>query len=221
MVDQPAGHFHGIFRALDLIGERWTLRIIRDLLVSPRRYTDLRNGEPPIPANTLAARLRELEEAGIVGRRVLPRPANAIVYELTDRGKGLEGIIIALGRWGATALSAGTDPDPVTTDSLVIAMRTMFDPAARPDLEAVFELRVGEIAATLRVRRGTLDAAPGAADGADLVIHTGQQLAPILTGELDAAEAVKTGAMRIVGDPALLTAFLEVFHFETSPAEHR
>ncbi|WP_433042296.1 winged helix-turn-helix transcriptional regulator [Dactylosporangium sp. CS-033363] len=216
MVDRTAGHFNGITRALDLVGERWTLRIIRDLLVSPRRYTDLRNGEPPIPTNTLAARLRELEAEGIVGRRVLPRPANAVVYELTDRGKGLEGIIIALGRWGARALTSGGEPDPLTTDTLVIAMRTMFDPFARQELDAVFELHVGEVAATLCVRHGVLETAPGVTGGADLVIHTGQELAAILTGELDPQEALRSGVLRLDGDHSLLAPFLAAFHFESS-----
>lgn len=224
MVDRAAGHFNGIFRALDLVSERWTLRIIRDLLVAPRRYTDLRTGTPLIPANTLATRLRELEEAGIVDRRILPRPANAVVYELTHRGKGLESIIIALGRWGATALDSGDGLDPVTTDSLVIAMRTMFDPVACAALTAVFELHVGEIVVTLRVTPGALRAAPGPAEPtsrADLVIHAGQQLAPLLTGELEAAEAVRAGVIRIEGDPALLAAFLQTFHFETPATAER
>ena len=93
------GQYCGFARALELVGERWALLIVRDLLVGPRRFTDLRHGLPRIPTNVLAERLKELEEAGIVQRRVLPRPQSAVVYELTPYGANLEESVMALGRW--------------------------------------------------------------------------------------------------------------------------
>src|SRR3712207_8023400 len=91
----------GVARALDHVGERWALLIVRDLLLGPKRFTDLRRGLPRVPSNVLSARLKELEQSGIVRRRVLPPPAASAVYELTPYGQELEDIVLRLGRWGA------------------------------------------------------------------------------------------------------------------------
>src|SRR6202008_1285628 len=109
MKKRAYGQFCGLVKALERVGERWALLIVRDLLVGPRRYTDLRQGLPKIPTNILSTRLKELEEAGIVRRRVLPRPSGAVVYELTEYGAALEEPVIALSRWGARAM---TEPGP-------------------------------------------------------------------------------------------------------------
>src|SRR5579864_4500846 len=98
------GQFCGLARALELVGERWALLIIRDLLVGPRRFTDLRRGLPRIATNVLAERLKELEEGGVVRRRLLPRPAASVVYELTEYGSQLEAAVTQLGLWGARAM---------------------------------------------------------------------------------------------------------------------
>src|SRR5688572_3869489 len=98
------GQFCGVARAVEMVGERWAMLIVRDLLVSPKRYTDLREGLPRIPTNILSVRLKELEDAGVVRRRVLPRPSGSVVYALTDYGTELEDIVLALGRWGAKSL---------------------------------------------------------------------------------------------------------------------
>src|SRR5687768_11248838 len=104
MTTKTYGQYCGVARALELVGERWALLIIRDLLVGPKRYTDLRAGLPKIPTNVLATRLKELEQAALVVRRVQPRPSGAIVYELTEYGADLEEVVLALGRWGARSL---------------------------------------------------------------------------------------------------------------------
>src|SRR5438105_13875410 len=93
----------GIARALDLIGERWALLVVRELLLGPKRFTDLRAGLPHVGPDILAQRLRELEQTGVVRRGKLPPPASARVYELTDRGLSLEPVVLALGRWGSQA----------------------------------------------------------------------------------------------------------------------
>src|SRR5437764_13643685 len=95
------GQFCGLARALELVGERWAMLIVRDLLVGPRRFTDLSRGLPRIPTNILSERLKELEDAGVVHRRVLPRPIGSVVYELTAYGADLEDAVKLLGRWGA------------------------------------------------------------------------------------------------------------------------
>src|ERR671933_1041184 len=104
MTSRSYDQFCGIARALDLVGERWALLIVRDLILGPKRFTDLRRGLPGIGTNVLAARLKELERGGVIRRRTLPPPAASVVYELTEYGRALEGPLLALGRWGATSM---------------------------------------------------------------------------------------------------------------------
>src|ERR1700736_6026184 len=98
------GQYCGFSRALEVVGERWALLIVRDLLVGPKRFTDLQRGLPGIPSNVLTTRLKEFEESGIVLRRVLPRPGRGVAYELTEYGAELEEIVVRLGQWGARAM---------------------------------------------------------------------------------------------------------------------
>src|ERR1041384_1394007 len=126
MAARSYGQYCGVTPAVELIGERWAMLIVRDLLVGPRRYTDLRQGLPRIPTNILSARLKEMEEAGIVQRRVLPRPSGAVVYELTEYGAELEEVVLGLGRWGAKALGEPGDDEIVTVDSMIMALRSTF-----------------------------------------------------------------------------------------------
>src|ERR687889_2611556 len=129
--------------ALDLVGERWALLVVRELVLGPKRFTDLRAGLPNVSPNVLAQRLRELEAAGVVRRRKLPPPAASRVYELTPWGEELEPVIIRLGRWGARSPLRPRDAE-LGVDSLVLSLRTMFDPVAAEGLEASYELRLGE-----------------------------------------------------------------------------
>src|SRR5215207_4227883 len=109
MTKRAYGQFCGLARALEIVGERWALLIVRDLIVGPKRFTDLQRGLPRIPTSVLAARLKELEAFGAIRRRVLPRPAGSVVYELTEYGAALEDSVLSLGRWGARALG---EPQP-------------------------------------------------------------------------------------------------------------
>ncbi|HEU5481442.1 MAG TPA: helix-turn-helix domain-containing protein, partial [Candidatus Tumulicola sp.] len=130
MSKRTYGQYCGFARALELVGERWALMIVRDLLVEPKRFSDLQRGLPGIPTNILTARLKELEQSDIVRRRLLPRPSGAVVYELTETGRGLEAPVHALGAWGAKLLGDPRSHEIVTPDSLVTALRTTFQPAA-------------------------------------------------------------------------------------------
>ncbi len=132
-VKRSYGDSCGIARALDAVGERWALLIVRELLLGPKRFTDLRAGLPRIGPDMLAARLRELELAGVVTQRRLAPPAARTVYELTPDGRQLEPVLHALGRWGSRR-ALGPDPPPLSPDAVVVAMQTMFepDPAAPP-----------------------------------------------------------------------------------------
>jgi DNA-binding HxlR family transcriptional regulator len=211
------GQYCGFARALEIVGERWALLIIRDLLVGPRRFTDLRRGLPRIPTNILAERLKELEHAGVVRRRALPRPSGSIVYELTERGRGLDDIVLGLGRWGAGSLGDPRPGEIVTPDSLVMALRTAFRPRAAGTLRADFEIRLGEIVVHARVHEGTLEAGAGPLPGPDLVIETGPALRALMAGEIGVAEAIEEGLVHLCGDQDLLPMFVEVFHIDPSP----
>ena len=125
----------GIARALDLVGERWALLVVRELMLGPKRFTDLRAGLPQLSPDVLAQRLRELEQAGVVSRRKLAPPAGARVYELTERGRELEAVVIQLGRWGSSA-PFPAEHGELSADALMIALKTTFDPAAAAGLDA-------------------------------------------------------------------------------------
>src|SRR5690554_36785 len=124
MAARNYGQYCGVTTALELVGERWALLIVRDLLVGPRRYTDLKSGLPRIPTNILSTRLKELQEADIVRRVALAHCG--LVYELTELGRGLEDVVLALGRWGFKSMGAPAEGDVITNDSMTMAFRTAF-----------------------------------------------------------------------------------------------
>lgn len=201
----------GIARALDLVGERWTLLVVRELVLGAKRFTDLRAGLPGISADVLTQRLRELEAAGVVARRTLPLPAAAHIYELTDRGQGLEPALHALGRWGSqTALPA--EAPPLSADAAVVALQTMFDPASAGDIDAAYGLRLGDRYFSIRVGNRRLHARQGTDDGAVATIatDTGTLVAVLWHGRvLD--EAIATGSLSIDGDRAAAHRLLGSF----------
>jgi DNA-binding HxlR family transcriptional regulator len=205
------GQFCGLARALELVGERWALLIVRDLLVGPRRFTDLREGLPRIPTNVLSERLKQLEQARVVRRRVLPRPAAYVVYELTEYGSQLDDVVRRLGLWGAQCLGTPRDGEIVTSDSLIIALRSTFVPEAAKNTRVSFELRVGPIVVHARVTDGNVEAGAGSLPDADLVIETGPAIKDLMTGELSPAEAIDGGIVRVHGDARLLARFAKTF----------
>jgi DNA-binding HxlR family transcriptional regulator len=212
------GQYCGFARALEVVGERWALLIVRDLIVGPKRFTDLLRGLAGIPSNVLTARLKELEEAGVARRRVLPRPARAVVYELTEYGLELEPVVIELGRWGAKALGDPRPDETVTVDSLVTALRTTFHPEAARGFSAAYELRMGEVVLHARVDDGRVNVAEGPVPGPDLVIEAGPGIRALMAGELSPAGAIENGTVHLTGDPKLLTRFAEIFRIDPMPA---
>src|SRR5919108_5944825 len=146
----------GIAHALDLVGERWALLVVRELLLGPKRFTDLRAGLPNASPNVLSQRLRELEHATIVRRRKLPPPAGSSVYELTEWGRDLKPIVITLGAWAVRSPSFPRDA-PVGTDSVILALGTFFDGEAAGDLDARYELRLGQHTFHVRIADGAIE----------------------------------------------------------------
>jgi DNA-binding HxlR family transcriptional regulator len=205
------GQFCGVTRALEIVGERWALLIIRDLLVSPKRFTDLRQGLPRIPTNILSTRLKELEEAGVVRRRVLPRPSGAVVYELTEYGQELDEIVMALGRWGARRLGEPGPEDIITEDSMVMAMRSTFHPEAAVGRNTRYQLNLGEVAIHMDIDNGNLEVGRGVRPDRDIVIEAGPVIKALMAGEITPDEALADGSVTITGNPDLLKQFAETF----------
>src|SRR5581483_9334704 len=132
----------GIARALDLVGERWALLLVRELLLGPKRFTDLREGLPGASPNVLAQRLRDLEAGGVLQRRRLGPPASVQVYELTGWGRDLEPVLLELGRWGRRSPVKRTGA--LGVDALLVALKTTFDPASAPRTARPYQLRIGD-----------------------------------------------------------------------------
>ena len=197
--------------ALDLVGERWALLVVRELLLGPKRFTDLRGGLPNVSPNVLAQRLRELERAGVVRRRKLAPPAASRVYELTDWGLELEPVITQLGRWGARSPSRPRDA-ALGVDSLILSFRTMFDPRAAVGLSASYELHLDEDVFRVAVSDGRFEVARGEAEQPDATIEAGSAtLATLVYEGRPLAEALRSGDLRIEGDESAVERFLTLF----------
>jgi DNA-binding HxlR family transcriptional regulator len=197
--------------ALDLVGERWALLVVRELLLGPKRFTDLRAGLPGVSPNVLAQRLRELEGVGVVRRRRLPPPAASKVYELTEWGAELEPVIVRLGRWGARSPSKPRDA-VLGVDSLILSFRTMFDPLAAGSLKATYELRLGEDVFRAVVDEGRFEIVRGYPERPDAIIETDAgTLAALVYGDRELAEALRSGDMKIEGDESAVARFLTLF----------
>ncbi len=211
IVKRTYGQYCGFARALELVGERWALLIVRDLLIGPKRFGEIQRGLPGIPTNILTARLNELEDSELVARRVLARPAKGVAYELTDAGRALEDVVLALGRWGAQHLGEPRPGETITEDSIAMALRTTFRPEAAGKARLTYVLRMGDIEVHARVRDGSITVGRGGVDKPNLVIETGPALRALLAGEITPAEALKKRLVRITGDPKLLDRFVHMF----------
>ena len=197
--------------ALDLVGERWALLVVRELLLGPKRFTDLRAGLPGVSPNVLAQRLRELERAGVVRRRKLPPPAASRVYELTDWGEELEPVIVSLGRWGARSPYKPRDA-ALGVDSLILSFRTMFDPQAADGLDASYELRLGEDVFRALVTNCRFEIVRGDAERPDATIEANAgTLATLVYDGRELAEAMRSDDVKIQGDESAVKRFLTLF----------
>jgi DNA-binding HxlR family transcriptional regulator len=201
----------GVARALDVVGERWALLVVRELVLGPKRFTDLRDGLPHVGPDILSQRLRELERADVLRRRKLPPPAGSRVYELTVRGRELEPVVLALGRWGSRAPFPAGEAQ-IGVDATIIALKTLFDPLAADGLSASYELRLGEQRFHAEVADGRLTLARGDADRPDATIQTEPAtLATLLWHGRRLSEALRSGDVEIEGSRPALTRFLGLF----------
>jgi DNA-binding HxlR family transcriptional regulator len=204
-----------VCHALDLVGERWSLVIVRELLKGPKRYTDLIDGMPGVGTNILAARLRDLEAGGIVQKRKLPPPAASTVYELTDYGRELEEPLYALARWGARSLPPPVKGEDFYPDWGLNAFAALLDPHAARGLTATYVVRVADDVYTVRLEDSTVDVEVGAADDVDLDFSTDREtFFGLASGELDPRAVLAGGDVTVeTGKPADLERFFSIFNF--------
>jgi len=211
--------FCGVARALDLVGERWALLVVRDLLIAPKRFTELQEGLPGIPTNVLTSRLRELEDAGIVRRRAQAQPGRGVVYELTDYGRELEEPVLQLGFWGAKALGAPETGDFVSMTALALALRGAFHPEKARGPQRLYELRVDGKSLRIAVKAGRVTVPASSPGEPDLVLEAGAGVfSELFAGRLDVDTARTSGRLRLEGDRAEARRLFEMFRLPT-PAD--
>ncbi len=219
MSSRTYGQFCGVARALEIIGERWSLLIVRDLVLGPKRFTELQTGLPKIPASTLSARLNELEQAGVLRRRLLPQLDAAVVYELTEYGSELDQIVLDLGLWGARSLKRQAPEEVFTLDAAILGLYTTFQSEKAKGIHVHYELRyAGDMIVHAIVEDGALKVTDGLHPDADIVIEPrGPVFKELMTGELSPAEATRSGQVSIEGAFEYLELFTELFHIPAAP----
>jgi DNA-binding HxlR family transcriptional regulator len=201
----------GIARALDVVGERWALLVVRELLFGPKRFADLHRGLPGMSQNVLTQRLRDLEDGGVlIRRRALP-PAAGSVYELSDHGRDLEPVLLALGRWGSPLQPGPDSASELSPDALVTALRTTFDPVAAEGLDGTVRLDLPTDAFVLTVRNGRLGAARGDTAADAVLAGSVRTIQDLVFNERPLDDATRNSDARVGGDTELLKRFLTLF----------
>jgi DNA-binding HxlR family transcriptional regulator/putative sterol carrier protein len=203
---RPYDQHCSLAHALDLVGERWTLLIVRELLAGPRRYSDLAAGLVTVPTNMLASRLKQLESSGLIRQRRMSPPAQAVVvYELTELGEDLGASVVELARWGMRTLPATRDGRPFQSHWLVVALRARFEPQAAAGVEESYEFRIdGDDTLHFEVSGGEGAAGVGpASDPAVVVAADTDTFLELSAGAITPVEAIERGA-RIEGDAAAI-----------------
>jgi DNA-binding HxlR family transcriptional regulator len=201
-----------VARSLDIVGERWTMLIVRDLLVGPKRYKDLLEGLPGIGTNLLAQRLRELEANGVIERVTLPPPAAATVYRLSAKGMGLEPVVFALGRWGFEFLGQPRAADAMLPDPFILSLRASFDPKAMPRLEERYGFRIGDRLYEVEVSKGRCATREGITGRPSATFTSdAATLFALRRREITPKQAIANGKVGVEGDPRALDRFVTAF----------
>lgn len=202
--------------ALDLIGERWAMLVVRELMLGPRRFSDLRGALPGISANVLTQRLEGLEATGILVRRTLPPPVRAKVYELTPWGYEMEPIFQTMGRWAAR--SPHHDPgQPLSAVSLFMSMRTMIDGARAEGFVGRFAFVIRGEVYLVRIRDQEVRVQRDLRTSADLALEDAviegepEAMAAVIYGGQPLEQMERAGAVRVGGDRDRLAHYLSLF----------
>ena len=221
MKSRSYNQYCGLAYALDVVGERWTLLIVRELIAGPRRFKDLLDGLPGISTNLLTERLKSLEQQAVIRRRVLPPPAGSTVYELTELGQSLEKTLLELGKWGSQFVPESMEGATVLrVGSYALTLKTFFRPARAQGIEETYELHIDGEVLHVQIAAGEIQVQQGAASKADAVFTTDMpSYLKLLAGQLQPDQAIGEGILRIKGDPAALGRFLSICGIADMQAE--
>lgn len=214
------GQYCGLSRAIEAVGERWGLLVIRDLLVNAKSSAELNHGLPGLPQNLLSMRIKEMAYCRIVEKAGTTDTHGGDQYQLTPYGRRLEDVLLAFGRWGSAMLAEPRPEDIITEDSMLVAMRAAFDPEAAAGKSATFELRFGDIVIHVVVEDGQLEVGRGPLAGAPM-IDPGPTLKDMLTRTLTVEDAMATGTVKTTGDPNALDTFISMFALPYQPLPQR
>ena len=198
----------GIARALDVVSDRWALLVVRELIFGPKRFVQLRHGLHGVSPNVLSQRLHDLEAAGVVRRYMLGPPAEVAVYELTAAGRALEPVLLELGRWGSQ--QPMTAPGELSVSALLLALKTVFEPAA--GLDATFALRIDGDWYRLTAAGGAIDIDRGRAEDPAVTLEADvATLRSVAFGREPVAAAERDGRLTVEGDRRLAERFARMF----------
>jgi DNA-binding HxlR family transcriptional regulator len=216
MSTRTYNQYCGLAYALEIVGERWTLLIVRELMPGPRRFKDLQEGLPGISTNLLAERLKVLEGQELIRQRTLPPPAASRVYELTPLGKSLERTLLELGKWGSRFVPDSMDGVQVLgPNSYALTLKTFFRPDRAEGLRESYELNIEDEVLGVRIADGGIEVSAGEVPEAHLTLHTDvATFLGLLAGNIKPDEARSRGIMHTEGDPAALDRLLEICRIE-------
>lgn len=222
MKSRSYNQYCGLAYALDIVGERWTLLIVRELIAGPRRFKDLIDGLPGISTNLLAERLKSLEHQGLLRRRVLPPPAGSTVYELTPCGQALEQTLLELGRWGSQFVPPSAEGTSVLRlGSYALTLKTFFRPEQAQGLDETYALYVDNEVLQVQIRAGEIHVQQGEPRHADMALHTDMSTyLGLLTGAISPDAAIACGLARVEGDPEALRRFITLCGLPAAYAEN-
>jgi DNA-binding HxlR family transcriptional regulator len=212
MAKRSYNQFCAVARGLDVIGDRWTLLLVRELLLGPKRYGDLLAANPGIGTNLLADRLKEMETHGLLERATLPPPAGSTIYRLTHAGAQLEAVVRAIGRWGARVTDKQRPGEHLSPGAYFIAIRERFRPEQASTLREVYEFRVDGRVFEVRLEEGACTTTEGGANAPNAIFTMNvATLNRLFVGDVTAAALIAEGAVEIDGDSEALGRFQALF----------
>lgn len=201
----------GMARGLDVVGERWALHVVRELLLGPKRFTDLRTGLPGISSRVLSERLDELTEAAVVTRHRLAPPAGSWVYDLTDWGRELGIVVDQVGRWGARS-PFGEPGATMSADALGLSMRNMFSPAKGAGVHGTYGVHIGDNHYVVTVADSSIDVRRGEIADPDAVLIGGvDDIAALLYLDADLDAQIAAGTVSVSGSTSAVKQFVRLF----------
>jgi DNA-binding HxlR family transcriptional regulator len=219
MAKRSYDEYCGLAKALDLLGERWTMLILRELLMGPKRFTDLLGGLPGIGTGLLTQRLRELEDAQVIEKAVLPPPAASAVYQLTDDGRTLRPALLGLTRWGMRRLGPPAEGQTVSVNQVAFAMAARFNPDSSPTADGTYELRIDDATFQFTIQRGEIEILAGQVPHPHATISTDMAtLIALNNGSTNLESALGDQSLVIDGSPDAVTSLAIAFEIDADSA---